>query len=174
MDGETGCRGYTPWWWRTVKEKQHQLDVVWNPVFHRYLIVYRTHGILWAPGGRKNTHQGSLSYPCQCMTQTKQLFWSLQTKPGHWHVSSLAPAVVTYLHLSLRLSRYRSLFLRVLYTYSVCNNPDSVHWTQRSCCRNLDACKKWRALVKNGVCVCTAWFFFVSTCRLDVIVWLSD
>lgn len=90
-----------------------------------YVLTCRYHWTLWAPGGRKNTHMVSLSLCCRCMTRTKQLSWSVQTKPGHWHVSSLAPAVVTYLHLCLSFSADISLFLHFLCcTYSVSDNPD--------------------------------------------------
>lgn len=105
--------------------------------------------------GGINTHKVSLSLRCQCVTQTKQLFWSVQTTPGHWHVSSLAPAVVNHLHLSLRLNRYLSLFLLfLLYTYSVRNTRVSgaLNWTWLQQ-KNLDGCKKWRMTCVRSRCM---------------------
>lgn len=66
------------------------------------------------------------------------------------------------------------LFLHFLCTYSVCKNPDSnsVYWIQQYRCRNLNGCKKWRALMKNGMCVCTVWLFLLAPADL-ILIWLK-
>lgn len=108
---------------------------------------------------KKNTHMVSLSLCCRCVTRTKQLFWSVQTKPGHWHVSSLAPAVVTYPHLrylSLSSSTSSATILSVTIQTGVRCNENSTVLLQKPW---------WLREIKNvHVCLCS-----LSTCRLTEI-----